>query len=81
MHRPLDKWYSARPGRSDQLAAVLAVNGIVVLVLLALALSSPSASEWISAAVQAEFVGADLPAVAPTQIARPVEQLRIVRSN
>jgi len=49
-------------------------------VLLALALSSPS-SERISAAVQAEFIGPNLPANAPTQIAQPVEQMRIVRSN
>ena len=33
----------------------LAINGIIVLVLLVLALSVPSASEWISAAAQAEF--------------------------
>jgi len=45
-----------------------------------LALSSPSASEWISAAVQAEFVG-DGPAAPPTQIAQPTEAARIVRSN
>jgi hypothetical protein len=81
MHRPPDQRNSARRDRSDQLTAVLAVNGIVVLVLLALALSSPSASEWISAAVQAEFVNPDLPTNAPTQIAEPVEQTRIVRSN
>ena len=81
MHRSLDQQNSARPDRSDQFTAVLAVNGIVVLVLLALALSSPSASEWISAAVQAEFVNPDLPSNAPTQIAQPLEQMRIVKSN
>ena len=81
MHRPPDQQNSDRPDRSDQFTTVLAVNGIVVLVLLALALSSPSASEWISAAVQAEFIGPNLPANAPTQIAQPVEQMRIVRSN
>jgi hypothetical protein len=81
MHRPLDQRNSDRPDRSDQFTTILAVNGIVVLVLLALALSSPSASEWISAAVQAEFVNPDLPMSAPTQIARPREQMRIVKSN
>jgi hypothetical protein len=81
MHRPLDQQKSARPGRSEQFTTVLAINGIVVLVLIALALSSPSASEWISAAVQAEFVNPDLPANAPTQVAEPAEQMRIVRSN
>jgi Na+-transporting methylmalonyl-CoA/oxaloacetate decarboxylase gamma subunit len=81
LHRPLDKWNSARRDGSDQLTVVLAINGIVVLVLLVLAWAVPSASEWISAAVQAEFVNPDLTTNAPTQIARPVDQMRIVRSN
>ena len=79
MHRPLDQQNSARPDRSDQFTTVLAVNGIVVLVLLALALNSPSAFEWISAAVQAPF-GKNASARL-AQIAQPHEQMRIVRSN
>jgi hypothetical protein len=65
---------------SEQITPLLAINGIIVLALLVLALSVPSASEWISAAVQAEFVG-DGPAGTPTQIAQPVEAIKIVRSN
>jgi hypothetical protein len=64
---------------SDQITPLLAINGIIVLVLLVLALSVPAASEWISAAAQAEFVGGD--AAASTQIAQPVEAIKIVRSN
>jgi hypothetical protein len=64
----------------DQITPLLAINGIIVLVLLVLALSVPSASESISAAVQAEFVG-DGPAATPTQIAQPAEAIKIVRSN
>ena len=65
---------------SEQITPLLAINGIIVLALLVLALSVPSASEWISAAVQAEFVG-DAPAGTPTQMAQPDEAIKIVRSN
>jgi len=82
LQRPHDQWKpSGRRDSSGQITTLLAVNGIIVLVLLVLALSSPSASEWISAAAQAEFVGPDVPTAAPTQIAQPTEQMRIVRSN
>ena len=66
---------------SDEITPILAVNGIIVLALLVLALSAPSASEWISAAAQSEFVGGDVVSAAPTQIAQPVEAIKIVRSN
>jgi hypothetical protein len=69
-----------RRGISDQITSLVIINGVIVLALIVLALSSPSASEWISAAVQAEFVG-DGPAVPPTQVAQPAEATRIVRSN
>lgn len=77
-----DSWKpQSRRDLSDQITPILAVNGIIVLVLLVLALSAPSASEWISAAAQAEFVGGDAASVTPTQIAQPVEAIKIVRSN
>ena len=75
------KW--EQPGQRDlskQITPLLAINGIIVLALLVLTLSVPSASEWISAAVQAEFVG-DGSAGTPTQIAQPAEAIKIVRSN
>jgi hypothetical protein len=76
-----DSWKSqSRRDLSDEITPLLAINGIIVLALLVLALSVPSASEWISAAVQAEFVG-DGPATTPTQIAQPVETVKVVRSN
>jgi hypothetical protein len=77
-----DRWKQQRhPDLSDQITPLLAINGIIVLALLVLALSVPSASEWISAAAQAEFVGGDGLATTPTQIAQPVEAIKIVRSN
>ena len=60
----------SRRDLSDQITPILAINGIIVLVLVVLALSVPSASEWISAAAQAEFVGGDVPAATPTQTAQ-----------
>jgi hypothetical protein len=59
---------------------IVAANGVIVLGLIALALSVPKASEWISAAAQAEFAGSEAPIAAPTQLARPLEQ-RLVRSD
>jgi hypothetical protein len=82
LQRDHDKWNpTRRRGFSDQFTTIVVVNGIIVLALIAFALSTPSASEWISAAVQAEFGGGEAPATPPTQIAQPAEEMRIVRSN
>ena len=70
-----------RRGFSDEISMLLAINGIIVLALLVLALSSPSASEWISAAAQAEFVGSEGPPMPPTQLAQPAEETKVVSSN
>jgi hypothetical protein len=43
---------------------------VLVIVLVALAMTQPIASNWISEAVQAEFVGTDVAPVAPTQLAQ-----------
>jgi len=52
-----------------------------VLVVIALAITKPVASVWISDAAQAEFVGPNPPAVAPTELAQPAMQIRTVRAN
>ena len=52
-------------------AGILAAHGVILLVLIALVIRSPAASDWISQAVQAEFVGNPPPVIVPTQIARP----------
>ena len=69
------------PGFFHEMTSLGVITGVIVLALVSLALISPSASEWISAAAQAEFVGSDSPAVSPTQVAQPAEAVRIVRSN
>jgi hypothetical protein len=62
-------------------AAILAVHGVIMLVLVGLVLSYPAASTWISQAVQAEFVGNPPPVTGPTQIARPGNQMQTVRAD
>ena len=82
LQRSQDKWNpTGHKGLSDQISPLLAINGIIVLILIGLVLIVPSASEWISAAVQAEFVNPDLQSGAPTQVAQPTEQMRVVRNN
>lgn len=66
---------------SDQITPLVAINGIIILMLVVLAWNVPSASEWISAAAQAEFVGDDAASGTPTQIAEPVEPIKVVQSN
>ena len=57
---------------------LFALPVFVVIALVALALIQPSAPSWISEAAQAEFVGIDLPDVAPTQ---PAKQIRTVKAD
>jgi len=55
---------------------------LVVIGLIGLAITRPAASIWISQAVQAEFVGADLvPDISPVQIAKPAMTIRTVKLN
>jgi hypothetical protein len=62
-------------------AAILAVHGILLLVLVSILILHPAASEWISQAVQAEFVGSPPPVIMPTQLAQPGEKVRVVRTD
>jgi hypothetical protein len=41
----------------------------------------PAAPVWISEAAQAEFVGGNVPDLAPTQLAQPAVRVRTVRAN
>ena len=82
LQRSRNEWNPAgRHDHSGKINKLLAINGLIILVLIVLALSVPKASEWISAAAQAEFVMPDLPGVVPTQLAQPAEQMRVIRSN
>jgi hypothetical protein len=67
--------------RGGAISIILAINGVIVLALVAIALSAPSASEWISAAAQAEFVDGTMPVAVPMQTARPTEQIRTTSND
>jgi len=54
----------------------------LLITLVGLAMFQPSASNWISEAVQAEFTGTSpVRDAAPTQLARPAGNVRTVRVN
>jgi hypothetical protein len=54
----------------------------VVIALAGLMLTQPAASNWISEAAQAEFVGFNpAPEAAPTQLAQPAMAIRIVKAT
>jgi hypothetical protein len=81
MHGSLDK-----PPRDDESSdrdiKLMALPILVVIALVGLAISHPSASRWISEATQAEFVGVDfVPDLAPpTRLAQPANAVRTLRS-
>jgi hypothetical protein len=59
-----------------------ALPALVVIALIGLAVIHPGASNWISDAVQAEFVGTNLaPEAAPIQFAQPAKDMRTVKAN
>jgi hypothetical protein len=61
-------------------AGIAAALGVIMFGLVALMSNSPTASNWVSDAVQAEFVGTNMPEQAPVQIARPAGDIRTVRA-
>jgi hypothetical protein len=61
-------------------AAIAAGLGVVMFALIALMSISPTASNWISDAAQAEFAGSMTPEQAPVQTAQPGRDIRTVRA-
>jgi hypothetical protein len=83
MHGTFDRPGESR-NRSDRSWSVglFAVPALFAIVLIGLAMTQPTASNWISEAAQAEFAGAFIvPETAPTQLAQPDEQIRTVRAE
>jgi hypothetical protein len=60
---------------------ILVLPALVVVALIGLAMIHPNTSNWISDAVQAEFVGSNGPETAPTQLAKPANTVQTVRAN
>jgi hypothetical protein len=60
----------------------LVVPVLIAVALVGLAIAKPEASTWIAEAAQAEFAGSVMvPDAAPTQLARPANEIRTVRTN
>jgi len=58
----------------------LAIPTLIAVALVALMITQPDASKWISEATQVE-AGIVMPDDAPTQLARPAGEVRTVRTN
>jgi hypothetical protein len=81
MHGSIDRQSEAGT-RSDRRWGIgfFALPVFVVIALIGLAMTKPAASNWISAAVQAEFAGSSLPQeAASTLLAQPAMTVRAVR--
>ena len=76
-----------RPGKSHSRTdqgwslGVCLLPTLLAIALVALAVMQPAASVWISEAAQAEFVGVNIPELAPTQLAQPAIRDGAVRVN
>jgi hypothetical protein len=89
MHGSFDK--QPQDGRSVYRSfsiKLVALPVLIIVALIAMAVSHPSATKWISDAVQAEFfgtefVGTDIvpDAAPPTQLAQPTNQIRTVHAD
>jgi hypothetical protein len=77
-----------RPGKPDNevqgywKVGFFVLPALVVVALVGLAVTHPAASNWISDAAQAEFVGINsAPDAGPIQFAQPAREMRTVKAN
>jgi len=60
----------------------VAIPALLAVALVALALTQPDVSRWMTEAVQAEFAPSDLtPETAPIRLAQPAKEIRSVKAN
>lgn len=79
MHGSFDKSGETDNQRSWNIG-IFALPLCIAVALIGLVLTHPEASNWISEAAQAEFGGINpAPELAPTQLAQPAMELRIVK--
>jgi hypothetical protein len=79
MHGSFDKSGETDSQRSWNIG-FFALPLCIAVALIGFVLTHPEASNWISEAAQAEFVGTNpAPELAPTQLARPAMELRTVK--
>ena len=81
MHGPLEKQPRDSAYRNWDIK-LFALPILLAVALIGFVVSHPSASNWISDAAQAEFVGTDLvPDLAPpTRLAQPTNEIRTVKA-
>lgn len=61
---------------------IYALPALLALALIGFLMNQPGASNWVSDAAQAEFVGATfVPDAAPTQLAQPGNRIQTVKAN
>ena len=70
----------SRTDRNFRLGIFL-LPALLMVASIALAVTQPAASLWISQAAQAEFVGVSVPDRAPTQLAQPALPAPRVSAN
>jgi hypothetical protein len=62
-------------------AGIAAAFGVVMFALVALTWNSPTMTNWVSDAAQAEFAGSMMPEQGPVQTAQPAKRFQTVRAN
>jgi hypothetical protein len=83
MHGTFDRSGESR-NRFDRSwnVGLFAVPVLFAIALIGLAMTQPTASNWISEAAQAEFAGAFIsPEMAPAQVAAPGKQIHTVKAE
>ncbi len=84
MHGTFEKSREVRDNNVRRSSGVgfLAVPVVIAVALVGLAITKPEVSTWIAEAAQAEFAGSVMmPEAAPTQLARPANEIRTIRAD
>ena len=84
MHGTFEKSREVRDNNVRRSSGVgfLAVPVVIAVALVGLAIAKPAVSTWIAEAAQAEFAGSVMmPEAAPTQLARPANEIRTIRAD
>jgi len=84
MHGTFEKSREVRDNNVRRSSGVgfLAVPVVIAVALVGLAITKPAVSTWIAEAAQAEFAGSVMmPEAAPTQLARPANEIRTIRAD
>jgi hypothetical protein len=82
MQQTQDKFHvTDRHATRKWTGTALAINAVILLTLVGLAVGCPGAAKWLSSAVQAEFTSAVAPYEASDQTAATTKETRMVGAN